>query len=75
MTKFEQIGMNIQREAYRKDWAVRKMNESCYKCVLHNMHINCDRCMIAEAHRQVMEELTQRDLEMIRNLKKDQEVA
>lgn len=75
MTKFESIGVNIQHSAYRKDWAVKQMNNSCYYCVLRNMNIKCERCMIAEAHKQVMEELTQRDLEMIHNLKKDQEVA
>ena len=69
MTKFEAIGMNIQRSAYRKEWAVRKMNESCYLCVLRNMNIKCERCMIAETHKQVMEELTERDQQMMNHFK------
>lgn len=69
MTKFEAIGMNIQRSAYRKEWAVKQMNNSCYYCVLRNMRINCDRCMIAETHKKVMEELTERDQQMMNHFK------
>ena len=54
MTKFEQIGINIQLSAVNKDDALKKFNYSCNVCCCKGMHINCDHCAIAATHASVI---------------------
>ena len=50
MTKFEQVGVNMQYEAPTKEMAIEKFSRSCDCCCHKGMHIDCDRCSIAVAH-------------------------
>lgn len=54
MTKFEQIGINIQMSARTKEDALKKFNHSCTLCCTKGMHINCDHCAISAAHSQLI---------------------
>jgi len=54
MTKFEQIGVNRQIEASTRFQAEKSFSNSCNICCMRGMHIECDRCAIAEAHKLVM---------------------
>lgn len=54
MTKFEQIGVNFQHGAVSKDNAIECFKYSCDCCCARGMHIECDRCAIANAHSLVM---------------------
>lgn len=51
MTKFEQVAINLQNQAYRKDWAVKQFEQSCYICCLRGRRCNCDQCIIASVHK------------------------
>lgn len=51
MTKFEQMAVNQQYKAYRKDWAVAQFEQSCYLCCLRGRHADCDKCIIASTHK------------------------
>ena len=50
MTKFETIGINYQYEARNKHEANKSFEHSCKCCCEKGMHIECDRCAIAQAH-------------------------
>ena len=54
MTKFEQVGVNMQYEALTKEIAQKKFSRSCDCCCNKGMQINCDRCQIATVHQLVM---------------------
>lgn len=54
MTKFEQIGINIQLSAVSKEDALQKFNYSCTLCCHKGMRIDCDRCAIAVTHKQLI---------------------
>ena len=54
MTKFEQIGVNIQLDSISKSDALRRFNHSCTLCCHKGMRINCDSCAIAATHRQLI---------------------
>lgn len=54
MTKFETIGMSIQYNAYSKEYAVQRFNQSCDICCNRGMFIKCDQCAINAAHRLVV---------------------
>lgn len=54
MTKFEQIAINLQYDAYRKDWAVKQFRQTCYLCALRGRHVDCDKCIIASTHQMVV---------------------
>lgn len=51
MTKFEQVGVNFQHDAITKEQARRSFDYSCNCCCNRGMHIDCDRCAIAAAHK------------------------
>lgn len=51
MTKFEQVGVNYQNAAMTKEQARRSFDYSCNCCCNRGMHIYCDRCAIAAAHK------------------------
>ena len=54
MTKFEQVGVNIQYESDSKEIAQKKFSRSCECYCNKGMHIKCDMCAIETAHKLVM---------------------
>ena len=54
MTKFEQVGVNMQYESATREIAQQKFSRSCECCCNKGMHINCDMCAIETAHNLVM---------------------
>lgn len=54
MTKFEQVGVNMQYEAETKEMATKRFSRSCECCCHKGMCIKCDRCAIATAHQLVV---------------------
>jgi hypothetical protein len=54
MTKFEQIGINIQLDSISKEDALKRFTRSCLLCCHKGMRINCDHCAIATTHRQLL---------------------
>ena len=54
MTRFEQVGVNYQYNAETKNQALKSFMHSCYCCCMKGMRIDCDRCAIAEAHKNVV---------------------
>lgn len=54
MTKFEQVGVNMQYDSATKEIAIKKFSRSCDCCCHKGMHIDCDKCSIATAHQLVV---------------------
>ncbi len=54
MTKFEQVGINMQYSATTKEMAQQKFSRSCECCCNKGVFIKCDRCSIATVHQLVM---------------------
>lgn len=54
MTKFEQVGVNMQYDTTTKEEAKRKFARSCECCCNRGMCIECDRCAIATVHQLVI---------------------
>lgn len=54
MSKFEQIGIEHQLESSNKYEALKSFKHSCYVCCYKGIHINCDRCGIAETHKELI---------------------
>ena len=54
MSKFEQMGVNMQYEAPTKEIAQRKFSRSCECCCNKGLNIKCDRCAIATVHQLVV---------------------
>lgn len=54
MTKFEQVGVNLQLDAESAYDATRKMTYSCKVCCSRGMRICCDRCAISSTHQQML---------------------
>ena len=54
MTKFEQVGINMQYESATKEIAQAKFSRSCECCCNRGMHIKCDYCAIETVHKLVM---------------------
>ena len=50
VTKFEQVGVELQYEATNKHEANRSFKYSCRVCCERGMRIECDRCAIAVTH-------------------------
>ena len=55
MTKFEEIGVEIQQSATSKREAQKSFAHSCNICCCRGLHLNCDRCAIAGTHKFVVE--------------------
>lgn len=55
MTRFEEIGVEIQYGATSKRKAQGSFRYSCDVCCNRGMHIECDRCAIAYVHKIVVE--------------------
>ena len=54
MTKFEQVGVNIQYDAPTKEIARKRFSRSCECCCNKGMQIKCDKCAIETTHKLVM---------------------
>lgn len=54
MTKFEQVGVNMQYSATTKEVAQQKFSRNCECCCSKGVFIKCDRCSIATVHQLVM---------------------
>ena len=54
MTKFEQVGINMQYASVTKEIAIKKFARSCECCCNKGMCIDCDRCSIATVHQLVI---------------------
>lgn len=54
MTKFEQVGVNMQYASYTKEIAQQKFSRSCECCCNRGLRINCDRCAIATVNQLVI---------------------
>lgn len=50
VTKFEQVGVELQYEASNRHEANRSFKYSCRVCCERGMRIECDRCAIAVTH-------------------------
>ncbi len=55
MTRFEEIGQQLQLESLSKAEAKSRFKKSCDLCCNRGNHIDCDRCAIASCHRMVLE--------------------
>lgn len=51
MMKFERVAINLQYESATVEEATNKFSHSCDICCSRGLHIDCDKCLIAEAHR------------------------
>ena len=54
MTKFEQVGVNMQYGAITREIASQKFSRSCECCCNRGLRIDCDKCAIETAHRLVI---------------------
>lgn len=50
MIKFEQKGVTLQHEATSKEEAIKAFKYSCDCCCTKGVHLECDRCAIANVH-------------------------
>ena len=50
MTKFEQVGVDLQYDAMSVRDAVTSFRYSCKVCCRRGMRIDCDRCAIRATH-------------------------
>lgn len=58
MTKFEEIGCEMQSRSATIREADSRYERTCTICCMRNMHIECDRCAIAAVHEKVTRELS-----------------
>lgn len=54
MTKFEQVGVNMQYDSETKEIAQQKFSRSCECCCTRGMQIKCEHCAIETAHKLVI---------------------
>lgn len=54
MTKFETVGVNYQYDANNIKEANKSFKYSCNCCCNKGIHLNCDRCAIANVHNLVV---------------------
>lgn len=54
MTKFEEIGCAIQRDAETPMVASVKFKQTCSICCARGIHLDCDKCAVSETHSLVM---------------------
>lgn len=54
MTKFEQIGVERQLDCDSKREALKCFQHSCYVCCYKGMRLDCDKCLIAYVHNEVV---------------------
>lgn len=54
MTKFEQVGVNMQYDSTTKEIAQQKFSRSCECCCHMGLFIKCDKCAIETVHKLVL---------------------
>lgn len=54
MTKFEQVGVNMQYDSPTKEMAQKKFSRSCECCCNKGLRIDCDKCAIETVHKLVI---------------------
>lgn len=54
MTYFESVGVNCQYGATNISKAVKAFKKSCEICTKTGKHIACDRCAIANTHKDII---------------------
>ena len=54
MTKFEQVGINMQYDSATKEIARHKFSRSCECCCNKGIRLECDRCSISTVHQLVI---------------------
>lgn len=54
MRKFEQIGVSYQLDSMTKHEALRSFRHSCHVCCYKGVNIDCDKCCIAQTHKEVI---------------------
>lgn len=54
MTKFEEIGCAMQRDAETPMDAAIKFKQTCDVCCARGIHLDCDKCAVAGTHSLVM---------------------
>lgn len=59
ITKFEQVGCNIQRSALSVKWAITKFEQGCQICSEKGLQIKCSHCAIASCNTLVVAALAE----------------
>lgn len=54
MTKFESVGVSLQYDSCSISQASKRFSNSCTICCKRGLHIDCDRCAVAAAHKLVV---------------------
>ncbi len=54
MTRFEQVGVNLQYDAVSVRQAKKSFKYSCDVCCCKGIRLTCDRCAIATTHAMVV---------------------
>ena len=54
MTKFEQVGINMQYDSATKEIAQKKFSRSCECCCNRGLQIKCNKCSIATVHQLII---------------------
>ena len=54
MTKFGQVGVNMQYESMTKEMAQKRYSRSCECCCSRGMRIKCEQCAISVVHQLVV---------------------
>ena len=54
MLKFEQVGVEYQLSSATKVLAIKRFETSCNICCCRGIHLDCERCGIAEVHKEVI---------------------
>lgn len=54
ITKFEQIGVERQKDSSSKYEANRNFAHSCEVCCCKGMKISCEKCSIAFVHKEII---------------------
>lgn len=54
MSRFEEVGMNLQIQSDSKSQAERRFEYSCELCCKRGLRIDCDRCGINVIHQRMV---------------------
>ena len=54
MTRFENIGAELQYGSQNKKAAITRLAKSCQICCQNGLRIDCERCAIMQAHEFIM---------------------
>lgn len=71
MTKFEQVGINMQYGSDTKEMAIKKFARSCECCCNKGVHLECNRCAISTVHELVVASFETQKVIQINNAKEN----